>query len=222
MLSIACVYHRGGGGFSDEYVYRLRDDVARYCKEPHRFVCFSNERLPGIERLPLIHNYPKYWAKIELFRYRPWFFDGPILYFDLDVILCGDITEIARYPHQFSAIAQFSNRARSRFSFCSAVMAWMPSEEIEERVYKPFGSHLIPHYDHADKLPGRPPWIGIGDEAYIGEQMPSWTNLIATFPGQFAGRGTGLLDPRTAVYICAGHPRPHRFGWRVPARKAAV
>jgi hypothetical protein len=39
----------------------------------------------------LISNSNKFWNKIELFRKD--LFDGPVLYFDLDVVICKNITE---------------------------------------------------------------------------------------------------------------------------------
>lgn len=58
-------------------------------KADYRFVCLSDVDVP-CERIPLEHNWLGWWSKIELFR-----LDGPLLYFDLDTVICGDISGLA-------------------------------------------------------------------------------------------------------------------------------
>ena len=87
-LTVACVYRSGGKMYSTEYVRVLRDMVARNLTRPHRFVCLSDVEVP-CERIPLITDWPGFYAKIEIFRRG--LFQGPVLYFDLDTIIHGSI-----------------------------------------------------------------------------------------------------------------------------------
>jgi len=87
MLTVACVL-RSGGKFDSEYVRKLRDGVLRFANVPHRFVCLSDVDVP-CERIPLEHNWPGWWSKIELF--RPGVIKAPMLYLDLDTIVIGSL-----------------------------------------------------------------------------------------------------------------------------------
>lgn len=58
-----------------------------------RFVCLSDITVPGVETLPLEHSWPGWWAKMCMFSPRV---KGDILYFDLDTLILGSLTEIAK------------------------------------------------------------------------------------------------------------------------------
>lgn len=116
MLTVACVL-RSGGIYDASWVARLRDGVARHLRMEHRFVCLSDVDVP-CERIPLEHDWPSWWAKIELFK-----LPGPVLYFDLDTAIVGDLTDIAKaaQSHQFCILRDFY---RGGDGFGSGVMAW--------------------------------------------------------------------------------------------------
>ena len=73
MLTVASVF-KSGGTYFPKYVRVLRDAVRRNLTIPHRFVCLTDVDVP-CERIPLIHGWPSFYSKIELF--RPGLFDGP-------------------------------------------------------------------------------------------------------------------------------------------------
>ncbi len=102
--TVACVL-RSGGGFLPEHVEALYLGVQNHWSKdlPLRFVVLTNieeEVWPtgglgfGIERVPLAYSYVGWWSKLELF--LPCNEDlGDILYFDLDTVILGDLTDIA-------------------------------------------------------------------------------------------------------------------------------
>lgn len=95
-LTVACVWKRGGLYDRVDYVGPLARAVARNLSVPHRFVCLTDDKGPlpdGVERIPLRHGWRGFWSKIEL--YRPDLFTGPVLYLDLDTVICGDLGDIA-------------------------------------------------------------------------------------------------------------------------------
>jgi hypothetical protein len=114
-LTVACVL-RSGGAYGPNDVARLRDGVARHLKTDYRFVCLSDVPVP-CERRILQHNWPGWWSKIELFQ-----MDGPLLYFDLDTVICGDLTDIAAQAEDwtFTALRDFYREK----GLGSGVMAW--------------------------------------------------------------------------------------------------
>jgi hypothetical protein len=90
MLTVACVL-RSGGDFDAEYVERLCAGVAEHLPIEHRFICLSDVPVP-CERIQLRHDWPGWWAKMELFAPG---LAGGVLYFDLDTVINGDLTDIA-------------------------------------------------------------------------------------------------------------------------------
>lgn len=90
MLTIACVL-RSGGDYDGEYVERLRVGITAHLPIDHRFICLSDVPVP-CERIPLRHDWPGWWSKMELFGLG---LAGDVLYFDLDTVINGDLTDIA-------------------------------------------------------------------------------------------------------------------------------
>ena len=95
MLTIACVYAKGPK-YTEEWVDRLYRGLYRNLDIPFEFVCLS-DAVTKHKTIPLISKSDNYWNKIELF--RPNLFQGPVLYLDLDVVICKNITkEISQLP----------------------------------------------------------------------------------------------------------------------------
>lgn len=69
-----------------EYVYRLKRSLERNATVKFRFVCLTNEQLPGIETVPTQEI--GRWAKMELC--HP-LVKGRIHYIDLDTVITGNI-----------------------------------------------------------------------------------------------------------------------------------
>ena len=93
MINIACVFNKQENkkiSYSLDWVDKLYRGVARNLDIPFQFTCLSNVDTP-YNTVKLISNSNKFWNKIELFRKD--LFDGPVLYFDLDVVICKNITE---------------------------------------------------------------------------------------------------------------------------------
>lgn len=77
---------RSGGVYTADDVAQLQRQVGR------PMVCLSDVPVP-CERLELAHDWPGWWAKMEL--YRP-DLGGDFLYLDLDTIVRGDIAHMER------------------------------------------------------------------------------------------------------------------------------
>lgn len=108
MNVVACVYWKGifrgrEKVYTPEWVYILRNMATRNMPEgePFRFVCLTNvpdEFDDSIEVVPLKHNWPGWWSKLELF--RPGVFaDGDrVFYLDLDSVIVKSIKPFFDYP----------------------------------------------------------------------------------------------------------------------------
>jgi hypothetical protein len=163
MITVVCVL-KTGGIYTPEWVRKLRDGVSRHLTLPHRFVCLSDVEV-SCERIPLIHDWHRWWPKIEMF--RPSLFDGPVLYFDLDTVIVGSLDKIGTYQHRFTMAHEFYRPEK----LCSTAMAWNGDYSF---IYDTFAANqrkIAAHYDAMD------PAVGIGDQAliedcFIGKQRP--------------------------------------------------
>jgi len=102
-MRVVCVL-KSGGEYDAEWVRKLRDGVARNTTIPYTFQCLSDVDVP-CERIPLRHDWPGWWSKIELFREV----DGPTLYLDLDTVVTGSLDRFADIQSDFAMLRNFNN-----------------------------------------------------------------------------------------------------------------
>jgi len=129
MMTVACVM-RSGGAFVADHVRYLADGVRRHLHVPHRFVCLTDAigRPPASEVyghpfgstiVPLVHDWPGWWAKMELFRVP-----GPVLYCDLDTVIVGDIDALANAVTALPSGALLMLDDFYRHRPASGIMGW--------------------------------------------------------------------------------------------------
>lgn len=198
MLTVACVL-RTGGVYDATWVDRLRNGVARHLPTKYRFVCLSDVAVP-CERIPLKHNWPGWWSKLEMFN-----LDGPVLYLDLDTAIVGDLADIAEQAErkEFTALRDFYAEAWVG----SGLMAW----NIDLRhLYEKFAADPD---DYMAKYGTR------GDQAFIMDHAGKIVRWQDRLPGQVVSykahvrvaqntRESGNGDiPQNARVVCL-HGRP--------------
>lgn len=195
-MIVACVL-RSGGPYTVEYVERLADGVRAHLPNVE-VVCLSDVPVP-VERIPLMHGWPGWWSKIELF--RPGLFDGPVLYLDLDTFIVGDLSEIGGHQHRFTMLSDFFRPHAP----ASGVMAWSGDWSPLYRIFLRSPELYMRTYRIRDR------W---GDQAFIAEHLPVKVDRFqALFPGQILSRKVGG-DRSNARIVCShGRPRPHEVGW---------
>lgn len=89
MLNVVCVLRQGGKvGYDATWVDKLQRGVQRNLTQPHRFVCFSDCEV-NCEQIKLQSGDHGFWSKMQMF--KPGMFNGPVLYLDLDTVICGNI-----------------------------------------------------------------------------------------------------------------------------------
>lgn len=189
MLTVACVL-KSAGIYDASWVARLRDGVARHLREPHRFVCLSDVDVP-CERIPLEHDWPGWWSKIEVLQ-----LEGPVLYFDLDTAIVGDLADIAATAKReaFTILRDFY---RLGAGLGSGVMAWNDSDVSAVAFYDMF---LISP-DKWMQLLGRR-----GDQGFIEEVafLPGLTRWQDAVPGQIVSYKVHCRSLVLAPHIPAG------------------
>ena len=82
--------HHGSSEFKVEHVQALQKQLAKWAPEA-TFECLSDVDVPGVECTKLEHNWPGWWAKMNLFSPN---MPGDFLFIDLDTVIIGPINDI--------------------------------------------------------------------------------------------------------------------------------
>lgn len=109
---------KGGGRYDATWVERLARGFRRHAPAFHRILCLTDCPLTvaGVERVPLRHDWPAWWAKMEAF--RPGLASGPTLLCDLDTVLTGPADALAEPG--LAAMEDYFHTGR----LSSALMRW--------------------------------------------------------------------------------------------------
>lgn len=151
-VTIACVL-RSGGEYEPKHVIGLLHQLKRHMQAPFKLVCLTDcdFKHPEIQCVPLLHGWPGWWSKLELFRV---FKRDYVFYMDLDTMITGDITDIVMPKHGFWGLRDFNHPG----SFASGLMAWDGNHSY---LYERFAEDTH-HHTSAHKVPQS--W---GDQGYI-------------------------------------------------------
>lgn len=202
MLTVLTVL-RSGGGYTSEWVDKLKRGVGRGLTIPHRFVCLSDVDV-NCERIRLKHDWPGWWSKIEMF--RPEVIIGPTLYLDLDTVITGQLDEIATLEYPFAMLRNFHQP-----DFVgSGVMWFKDAESVPHKVYEKFARMPDAYIAHHDRVK-----VGshLGDQAFIFDTLHSMGKEIPHIQDQFHGimsykyHCRTYLPPDTSIVCFHGPPR---------------
>lgn len=85
-----------GPCYKPGHVKRLQASVARWLSVPHRFVCLTDLRIPGVETRPNpAPEYPKRcYRRLWLFSPQARKLGERLLHLDLDVVVCGSLDHL--------------------------------------------------------------------------------------------------------------------------------
>ena len=209
-LTVLCVLN--GTKYDASYVAKLRAMVGRHLKVTHRFLCISDRTLgiPGVEELVTeLKGYSTaWWAKMMLFapEVRG---DGPAIYFDLDTVICGDLSPLAFIAgnYKFAICENFTKRAGHPTWPCaygSAVMTF--GRGWGQDVFDAWYARHMEWMADAGQY---------GDQMVIEKLAPGMPLLQSLTPrGYFLGYRE-LADhrhnrpPGASVVVFAGRNKPH-------------
>jgi hypothetical protein len=208
---VVCCVLRSGGLYDAGWVTRLQAGVRRHTTTPHRFVCLSDVDVPGAETVPLLHDWPGWWAKMELFRPGLWG-KATVLFLDLDSVVVADLAPLLAHPHRFTMAHEYYRPAQ----FCSTAMAWAGDWSALYRMFADDPAAGMQRYT------GNP--SKIGDQAFIEDGLSSLGVTPATFRDLFGERAIASYKvhrcearpARDALVVSFhGRPKPHELqsGW---------
>lgn len=184
-MLIACV--KQGAKYGAEYVTNLKAGVERYLPTgDHRFVCYTDNPVDGVGCEPLPADLPGWWAKVGLFKLRQ-----PLLYFDLDVVITGDLTRAIEWEG-FGILNDW----------------WLPT--YNSSVMKLTGNEgFIWDEFNPDE---RAKWH-MGDQHYVTEKMPDAKTFPPEWFPSFKANKCFQGPPDNAMaVIMHGEPKPHQLG----------
>ncbi len=180
---------------------QLRAMVERHLPVPHRFMCLSDVPVGDVERIPLRHNWPGWWSKIELFR-NVFPVGIRVLYLDLDTIIVGDLSEIASREESFILMGDVYRRPpkAKRISYQSSMMMWTAGQH--GKVYSIFAGSASYQMRHFAK---------IGDQGWIEVMIKGaalWENVTPRQVVSYKKHCMRGLPTDARVVIFHGKPRP--------------
>jgi hypothetical protein len=206
----------GGGEYKVEHVVALFNGVRKWWPRGWalRFVAVTDTPIdhPGIEERQIIRNYGSHaagwWWKMELFGPEQAALD--ILYFDLDTLIVGDLTQVAAVDH-LAMLSDFNNavRAQSGMMFLPAsarATVWPDWISGRHRIMKEFrgdGEYLNSRWNK--------------DAARWQDLLPG---QVVSFKVHVRQKKGWALPPEARVLCFHGRPRP----WDTPlwVRERAV
>ena len=192
---------------------KLHVYTEKYRVVPGHMIHHALEEWPGIRG-------PKrsWWYKIQLF--NPKFHSGPLLYFDLDTVITGNIDWIWQLPtDRFWAVRDFKYLFKpTRMGLNSSVMWFDTAKWVS--VFQAFD---------VDTVAKRRSQYH-GDQDFIAEQIPvhrqaffdtdrvkSWRWELHDGGYDFRHRrhknpGSGtVIAPKTSIMVFHGNPKPHEI-----------
>jgi hypothetical protein len=198
--TVLCVLKSGGGEYGPRNVEALQKSLAKHSDA--RLVCLSDVEVP-CERVPLVHDWPKWWPKLELFAHV---WPEPVLYADLDTTFIDDPARLWR--RDFTMLENI----RKPGEVGSGLMSWAGDYR---HIYRSFAANpqkFMTEYVTTAK------W---GDQAFIRDHLGFRPKLYArsdcaSYKGHCLDRrGRVVIPPKVCVVYFHGKPRP----WEVPEVK---
>ena len=197
-MRVLCVL-KSGGVYDASWVEKLWSGVYRHMREPFTFGCLSDVELPDpIERIPLMHDWPGWWAKLEMF--RPGVIQGPTLYLDLDTVVTGPLDAFTNLPYDFAMLKNFNND-----EMVGSGVMWF-KEKAPAGVYERFvqGPERVMEFYKNAKIGSY-----VGDQAFIWDTLDRQVDTISS-PAlrSYKEHCRNGLPEGTSLVAFHGRPRP--------------
>ncbi len=220
-IDCACVIH--GNAYSWTYVEKLHSMLTRHLASSVRLHVYTEESRsvpePYIKHVltdwGISGHRRSWWYKMQLFNSE--LFAGPLLYFDLDIVITGNIDWIAQCPLQyFWAVHDFKHLWNpTDYSINSSIMwwdtrqfNWVWQQFQEQRLEQIISKH------HGDQDYISQTIIQKQRRFFDSEQIKSWRWQALDGGYNFQSRkyknlGTGTeILPSTSVLVFHGKPKP--------------
>ena len=200
-LTVFCVYW--GDKYDVSYVYALQEMVKKNLTIPHAFKCITTQKIEGVQTVLPFVSYQGWWQKIGLF--SPRVAIGPSIYFDLDVVITGNIDYLVKFTDTFSAPSNWA--ASGHGGIQSSVMCWP-------------GNWQLPYDKFNYKLHRETLW---GDQEYLTDLLKNDWQKIPHI-GSYKYHCKNNLPDDLKVICFHGKPDPHEVNdpWILPFTQTLI
>lgn len=197
---------RSGGAYAPEHVQALYRSVAGWwpAGHPRRNLVLTDQPVgaDGVEECALVHAWPGWWSKLELFRpdLLSW---GPMLFLDLDTRAVGLWDQIAAV-RDLTTLSDFYRPAKVASGFMH-----LPAE-VREEVWVRW---MEGPEGHMRRFRGDQDFLGM---VWAHTSVQRWQDVV---PGQVVSYKVhvqpagGRVAKNVRVVCFHGHPRPWQVAW---------
>lgn len=193
MIKILTVL-KSGKEFNAKHVYAIQDMCRRHIHEHEfDFYCLTDLHNLNCNTINLEHGWPTWWSKIELFKIK-----GPVLYFDLDMIITNNIDCIISSVKNYDFIGLHDQWHPEDIN--SSMMYW---KNDMSALYNDF---IVNPRQNINKFKG--------DQDYISSKITDRSYIQDVAPGQVMSYKANLNDGedfdkyKHNIVFFHGPPRP--------------
>lgn len=188
--------------YDKQWVDKLYKALVRNLHIPFNFYCFSNDiSSDEYTVLPLKNKTWGWWNKLEVFNHV---FDGPCMYLDLDIVICGDITDAVS---QLPIDSFLMTKEPYKDLYNSSIMLWNGDYKYLYNDYNQNKSDIETQYQMpTTKQPA------IGDGAYIKDKLENNVQLLDRYlPMDFINWKhhkviTAITNPKMLIFTATEKP----------------
>jgi hypothetical protein len=219
-LTIVAFYWLGtrwaNDGLGAKYITHLFHGVKRNLYMPFKFVCFTNEKMPimdsEIELRPFdMPSNQGVLPRLWMFSKESGLFGNQVLAIDLDVVIVGDLADIAGYRGDFCTRSKF--KKGEEFKLDGDVMSFYACEENEKKFWQPYKNNpqgVIALTGGRERY-----WFRhVLDNGSGGYNCDRWEKIapkqIVSYKRHVQSRHN-QIPPNARIVSCHGRPRPHEI-----------
>jgi len=192
------------------YVNNLYHGVKRYADREVKFVCFTNEKLKGLDNRIEVRNFPMHTIdgvlpRLYMFSREAGLFGHQVLCLDLDLVIVGSLKSLLDYNGRFCARSKF--KRGEEYKLDGDIMSFRADEESETLFWSPFITNVE---DAVDWTQGRERyWV----RHVAGDFADRWDEhaprQILSYKKHIDSRG--IIPEKAVIISCHGVPRPHQI-----------
>ena len=193
---------KSGGEYKPAHVLALKAQCAKYAPNA-AFMCLTDMDVSGVETAPLLHKWPGWWSKLEMFRPDV---TGDFVYMDLDTVIVGPLDGLAGVSQLAMLRDAYRDGKRAKEGLQSSVMV-LPENE-RSLIWNEF--IVNPALAMAFNRAG-------GDQRFLEHfWLNRATRLQDLLPGQIVSWKVDCkleqVPPNARVVFFHGQPRPWAVG----------
>jgi hypothetical protein len=191
------------------YVNNLYHGVNTFADRDFKFVCFTNEKLKGLDPSVEVRNFPMLTRegvlpRLFMFSEEAGLFGHQVLCLDLDVVVVGDLGPLMSYEGRFCARSRFKPGEEHHLD--GDIMSFKADRETEVIFWDPFVKSVGKAVERTE---GRERyWV-----RYVaGDIADRWEYVAPLKVRSYKWHvRNGSFPEGTSIISCHGIPRPHQI-----------